>query len=63
MTTRPPQPPENSAIVTVPSAAARIGVPSGTEKLLPVWKGCSPVIGCTLGPNGLVGSQVPSGIV
>jgi hypothetical protein len=29
MTMSPPYPPENSATVTVPSAAARIGVPSG----------------------------------
>ena len=58
----PPYPPENSDTVTVPSAAARIGVPSGAEKSAPVWKdSSSPVIGCVRGPNGLVATQVPSG--
>ena len=62
MTTSPPYPPENSATVTVPSAAARIGVPSGAAKSLPVWNdSCSPVIGCTRGPKPLVAVQVPSG--
>jgi len=61
MTMRPPYPPENSATVTVPSAAARIGVPSGAAKSVPVCIFRSPVIGCTRIPNGEVSTQVPSG--
>lgn len=61
MTMRPPYPPENSATVTVPSAVARIGVPSGAAKSVPVCIFRSSVIGCTRIPNGEVSTQEPSG--
>src|SRR5690625_4924855 len=59
---RPPSPPENSATETVPSAAARIGVTSGTPRPRPArTPPGSPVIGCTRGPKSLVLTQVSSG--